>query len=103
MIDYAGGTNPPWEEKPQNGERELQRFSAYQDCRGGDDADADDESFRGWYIPHLQVGTIHSNIEHLNSKLAEAQEAKQDLLAIKHKLEQVMMVDVDVDSDDEQG
>ena len=36
-----------------------------------------------------QVGTIHSNIEHLNSKLAEAQEAKQDLLAIKHKLEQV--------------
>ena len=49
------------------------------------------------------MGTIHSNIEHLNSKLAEAQEAKQDLLAIKHKLEQVMMVDVDVDSDDEQG
>ena len=38
------------------------------------------------------MGTIHSNIEHLNSKLAEAQEAKQDLLAIKHKLEQVMMV-----------
>ena len=37
----------------------------------------------------FQVGTIHSNIEHLNSKLAEAQEAKQDLLAIKHKLEQV--------------
>ena len=40
----------------------------------------------------LQVGTIHSNIEHLNSKLAEAQEAKQDLLAIKHRLEQVMMM-----------
>ena len=40
----------------------------------------------------LQVGTIHSNIEHLNSKLAEAQEAKQDLLAIKHILEQVMMM-----------
>ena len=37
-----------------------------------------------------QVGTIQSNIEHLNGKLAEAQEAKQDLLAIKHKLEQVI-------------
>ena len=40
-------------------------------------------------IPKWQVGTIHANIEQLNSKLAEAQEAKQDLLAIKHKLEQV--------------
>ena len=38
-----------------------------------------------------QVGTIQSNIEHLNGKLAEAQEAKQDLLAIKHKLEQVIL------------
>ena len=46
-----------------------------------------------------EVGTIHANIEHLNNKLAEAQEAKQvagmggglttlqDLLAIQHKLE----------------
>ena len=42
--DDVGGANPPWEEKSQNRERELQRFSPYQDCWRGDHDDNDDHN-----------------------------------------------------------
>ena len=34
-----------------------------------------------------EVGTIHQTIDHLNAKLAEAQEAKADLLSMERNLE----------------
>ena len=34
-----------------------------------------------------EVGTIHQTIDHLNAKLAEAQEAKADLLSMEKNLE----------------